>query len=109
MDAPPPTSAQRLPGAAPVGKVPPALENSLEPPFFQAIVFAVTVSEVKDLPVREKLQLMEAIWEDLRTHFENSDPPASHRELLDERRRRVEEGQACLLDWDEVKLTLGRG
>ncbi len=69
----------------------------------------MTVSEVKDLPVRQKLQLMEAIWEDLRTVFEESELPESHRDLLDERRRRVKEGDARLLDWDEAKGMLGRG
>ena len=69
----------------------------------------MTVTEVKRLPVRDKLQLMEAIWEDLRSQFEESEISQSHRDLLDARRERVKSGDTHLLDWDEAKSLLGRG
>lgn len=68
----------------------------------------MTVDQVKALSVREKLQIMEAIWEDLRERFEGSDLSDSQKRLLDERRSRVANGDAHMVDWDSVKGSLGR-
>ena len=67
----------------------------------------MTVEEIRALPVAEKLQIMEVIWQDFRTQFETCDIPRPLKALLDERRARVEEGAAKLLDWDAVKSTIG--
>ena len=68
----------------------------------------MTVQEVRDLPVHEKLQIMEAIWEDFRDRFDRMDIPQQQKDLLDRRRARVREGMAQLLDWESVKSTIGR-
>ena len=68
----------------------------------------MTVQEVRDLPVHEKLQIMEAIWEDFRDRFDRMDIPQQQKDLLDRRRARVREGTAQLLDWESVKSTIGR-
>ena len=64
--------------------------------------------DVKTLPVEQKLQIMEAIWEDFRDRFERWDVPQQQKDLLDHRRARVREGAAQLLDWDSVKGTIGK-
>jgi len=61
---------------------------------------------VKSLSFAEKLQLMEAIWEDLRAQAERVPVPQWHKDLLDERRKSVEEGREELLDWDSIKDSL---
>ena len=68
----------------------------------------MTVADLAKLSLREKLQLMEAIWEDLRGHVDAMGVPDEHRQILDERRSRVASGEATILDWDKVKHTLGR-
>ena len=68
----------------------------------------MTAEEVKALPIAQKIQIMEALWEDLRVRFDRLDLPQSQKKLLDERRARVEEGSARLHDWDSVKETIGR-
>ncbi len=68
----------------------------------------MTVADIAKLTLREKLQVMEAIWEDLRRSVDAMDVPEEHRRILDERRGRIESGDAKLLDWDQVKHTLGR-
>jgi putative addiction module component (TIGR02574 family) len=68
----------------------------------------MTVDEVKTLPMAQKIQIMEAIWEDLRDRFEHLDLPDQLKELLDQRRARVRDGSAQLLDWDAVKSTIGK-
>jgi hypothetical protein len=66
------------------------------------------ISEIKKLPLREKLQIMEAIWIDLRGHVEDSGVPREHRDLLDSRRERVSTGEVKMRDWDAVKKSIGR-
>jgi putative addiction module component (TIGR02574 family) len=66
----------------------------------------MSIAEVKQLPFAEKLQIMEAIWEDLRAQPEQIPVPQWHQELLDERRKAVEEGREELLDWDSIKDSL---
>lgn len=68
----------------------------------------MSIAEVRNLTLQEKLQFMEAIWLDLREHVESSDTPHSHRELLDARRERAATGQATIHDWEQVKHTVGR-
>ncbi len=50
---------------------------------------------------------MEAIWEDLRARADELPVPGWHKELLDGRRKAVEEGREEVLDWDSVKDSLG--
>ena len=66
----------------------------------------MSIAEVKQLPFAEKLQIMEAIWEDLRAQAERVAVPQWHRDLLDERRKAVEQGGEELLDWDSIKDSL---
>jgi putative addiction module component (TIGR02574 family) len=66
----------------------------------------MSIAEVKQLPFAEKLQIMEAIWEDLRAEAERVLVPQWHKDLLDERRKAVEEGREELLDWDSIKDSL---
>lgn len=68
----------------------------------------MTAEDVKALPISQKLQIMEAIWADLRDRFEHLELSPQFKELLDQRRGRVRNGSAQLLDWDSVKSTIGR-
>lgn len=68
----------------------------------------MTTEEVKALPIEQKIQIMEAIWEDFRERFERLEITPEQKELLDRRRARVEKGEARLLDWDSVKGTIGK-
>jgi putative addiction module component (TIGR02574 family) len=68
----------------------------------------MSITEIHQLPIEEKLRIMEAIWEDLRERFEKMPVSEAHRALLDERRARVQNGTAQLRDGDAVKTTIGR-
>ena len=65
-----------------------------------------------DLPLgsmstSEKLRLMESIWDSLRT-APDLPVPEWHREVLEERTRRIEAGEVEFSDWEEVKQRLSR-
>lgn len=76
--------------------------------FGKGYVSFMTTEEIKRLPTEEKFQIMETLWDDLREHFERAEIPESHKELLRDRRQRVESGESKLLDWDDVKSSIGR-
>jgi putative addiction module component (TIGR02574 family) len=67
----------------------------------------MSITEIRELPLHQKLQMMEVLWEDLRSHTEGAAVPQWHKDLLDARRKAVEAGQEEILDWDEVKDSLG--
>lgn len=68
----------------------------------------MSISDIPALPLREKLQILELIWDDLRRHVEKVDAPKRHQEILDSRQQRVDSGEATLQDWDTVKHRIGR-
>jgi hypothetical protein len=69
----------------------------------------MTVQDIKSLPTGEKLRFMEALWDDLRDHYDAAEVPEEVIALLHERQARVSRGESALLDWDQVKSMLGRG
>ncbi|MEO5917896.1 MAG: addiction module protein [Luteolibacter sp.] len=68
----------------------------------------MSLTEVAKLPLREKFQIMEAIWADLSERVERFENPPEHRQLFDARRARVAAGESTLHDWDVVKHSIGR-
>jgi putative addiction module component (TIGR02574 family) len=66
----------------------------------------MSISEIHQLPLSEKLQIMEAIWEDLRARAEEMPVPDWHKEVLDARLAAMADGREKALDWDDVKRTL---
>jgi hypothetical protein len=63
----------------------------------------MTSFEISRYSLREKLQIMQMIWEDLRGAIEDMEVPGTHKHLLDARRSRSERGESKLLDWTQVK------
>jgi hypothetical protein len=63
----------------------------------------IAIEEIHQLPLREKLLVMEAIWEDLSREEQNLEVPQWHKEVLDERERLLAEGKAHFVDWEEAK------
>jgi len=64
--------------------------------------------EISNLSSREKFQLMEALWEDLRTIVDESEIPRDHIALLEARWSQIASGEDHLVDWDDVKDTIGK-
>lgn len=69
----------------------------------------MTIAEAKAMPIGQKFQLMEALWEDMRERFESMPVSEEVKALLDERRERAARGETKLLDWNQIKQALGRG
>lgn len=60
------------------------------------------------MPLREKLQILEAIWDDLSARVDEMAVSPTVRELLDERIDRIQSGAVEVHDWDSVKFSIGR-
>ena len=61
-----------------------------------------------DLPLDEmsfpdKLELLEALWDDLSRRPDQLLSPEWHKDVLDERRRRVQSGEETFSDWEAAK------
>ncbi|MCF8128598.1 MAG: addiction module protein [Deltaproteobacteria bacterium] len=64
------------------------------------------ISIVKTLSTKEKLQVMEAIWQDLTEEEQTVQSPEWHLEALKETEKRREEGNEAVLDWGDAKREL---
>jgi putative addiction module component (TIGR02574 family) len=58
---------------------------------------------LKEMTVEEKLQLMEAIWEDLSQNAEQIPPPAWHAEELAARAAAIARGEETFEDWETTR------
>lgn len=54
----------------------------------------------------EKLNAMEALWEDLSRQADKFESPAWHEDVLRHREQRVEEGKEVYVDWEAAKQAL---
>jgi putative addiction module component (TIGR02574 family) len=55
------------------------------------------------LTLAQKLDLMEAIWDDLAKHEETFESPEWHEQVLRDRERALAAGKATISDWEEAK------
>jgi hypothetical protein len=63
----------------------------------------IALEQIHQLPLREKLLVMEAIWDDISREEQNLEVPQWHKEVLDERERLLAEGKAQFVDWEDAK------
>ncbi len=68
----------------------------------------MSIAEIQSLPLREKLQIFEAIWNDLSARVEQMEVSKVERELLDSRIERIRKGEVEVHDWDTVKHSIGK-
>ncbi len=66
------------------------------------------IPEVSSLTREEKFLMMRNLWEDMRNEINAGPETPEIIELLNQREARLESGKAELLDWDEVKGSIGR-
>jgi len=66
----------------------------------------IDMSAIKVLSVEQKLQVMEAIWQDLSGEEEAVQSPSWHQEALRETEQRYEAGKEAVFDWADAKREL---
>lgn len=63
----------------------------------------IALAEIRDLPLHEKLRMMEALWDGIAPLEQELDVPQWHKDLLDERQQMIREGKASFIDWETAK------
>lgn len=61
---------------------------------------------LKDMTIEEKLQVMEAIWDDLSRNSDQLTPPGWHKEALALREAAIERGEETFEDWETAKRNI---
>jgi len=59
--------------------------------------------EIKKMSVIERLQVMEAIWDSLLYEESEIESPEWHKDILEERKRKIEDGKAEFISLEELK------
>ena len=63
----------------------------------------IELAEIRQLPLHEKLRLMEALWDGIVPEEAELQVPQWHKDLLDEREEAIREGRAEFIDWNTAK------
>ena len=58
------------------------------------------------MTTREKLMAMEALWDSLRRNEEQIPVQEWHKQILDERQRQIDSGEARFVDWETAKARI---
>ena len=67
---------------------------------------ATLQESIKNLPLLEKIGIMEQIWSELSKNAADFDPPSWHLAELEETERRVESGEDYFENWETVRRIL---
>jgi putative addiction module component (TIGR02574 family) len=68
----------------------------------------VTPLAIDQMTIEEKLQAMEALWNELCQHEGALPVHEWQKEILDERERLIKKGEAQFVDWEEAKKRITR-
>jgi hypothetical protein len=63
---------------------------------------------LSEMTLEEKLQAMEALWDDLSRNPETLESPSWHEEVLRERQQRLAAGEDSFVDWEQAKADIRR-
>ena len=65
----------------------------------------MNIQEIKKMSKIERLQAMEALWDSLIDEESEIESPEWHRDVLEERRRKIETGKAEFISLEEVRAS----
>lgn len=68
----------------------------------------MTMVEIQQMSTSERLRAMETLWDSLCHDSEELESPVWHGEILADRKRRIESGEASFLSIEEAKEKLLR-
>lgn len=63
----------------------------------------IALEPLHQLPLKEKLLVMDALWSDLSQSEESIEVPQWHKDLLDEREKLITEDEGRFTDWEDAK------
>lgn len=66
----------------------------------------MSIAELRKLPSKQKLEIIETLWSDLAQDEASFDSPAWHGEVLKETEAEFAAGKIEVLDWEDAKKEL---
>ena len=60
-------------------------------------------AEIERMPTKDKIILMEEIWDTLSSDAEKLDSPAWHKEIIDERKKLIKDSNATFISINDLK------
>ena len=63
----------------------------------------MTIDEIKKMTMQQRIKIMEQIWGSLIEEDETPESPQWHQKILENRRKKIESGEAKFLSIDELK------
>ena len=63
----------------------------------------MSIADIKKMPFVERMHLMEQIWDTLRDESDELDSPTWHEDILEERKKAIENGDVKLYSIAELK------
>ncbi len=60
-------------------------------------------TEIKKMSIIERLQTMEELWNSLCQEESDIESPKWHKDILEERRKKIEKGEAKFISLEELK------
>ena len=63
----------------------------------------ISLQSIHELPLHEKLMVMEALWDDLSAAETDLEMPLWQKDLLVDREAAFKAGKASFVDWEEAK------
>ncbi len=65
----------------------------------------MNIQEIKKMSRTERLQAMEALWDSLIDEESEIESPEWHQDILEERKRKIENGKAEFISLEELRAT----
>ena len=59
-----------------------------------------------EMSIEEKIKTMEEIWDDLVSHANSVSSPDWHKDILEDREKKLKEGVEEVIDWNVAKNSL---
>jgi putative addiction module component (TIGR02574 family) len=61
------------------------------------------IAELHKLPKKDKIELVQLLWEDIAREQEYEVLPADHKSILNERLEKIYDGKGEFKSWDEIR------
>lgn len=68
----------------------------------------IAQQEIRQLPLAEKLALLDVLWTEISAEPDNVKAPEWHKELLDIRHQKYLSGEDEVIDWEVAKRQIER-
>jgi putative addiction module component (TIGR02574 family) len=65
----------------------------------------MNTTEIKKMSIIERIQIMEALWDSLLYDDSEIESPEWHRDILEDRKRKIENGSAEFISIEELKAS----